>query len=280
MMLSTPNRLQRSVLQGKSLVVGVALLAAIVPGQPAFAAEAVAPSASAAAPKERQEVWAKLDGLLAKQDYRAVSAHIEALQSQPEAMATLDWLGAQFMQGPSAMIAYTYAKLLGEFANGTEGETARQLRGTVLAAGLYALLAADIDGQQCADLTARANRAEQFAGILGRSNLREYDEETRRNAVLIAMGLENRGWERRKQMDDTRFLCANGMAAMMAGLRAGQAREVEPREGQIGRQVSVKVPEDFKYERRANADWWPEAEKRRAAAAGSLYQLMGVKPEE
>ena len=77
-------------------------------------------------------------------------------------------------------------------------------------------------------------------------------------------------------MNDAEFLCMNGMAAMSAGISGGSMREEAPVEGEIGRQVRVSPPEDFVYERRENAEWWPDAEALRAQLPQALVVLAGL----
>jgi len=76
--------------------------------------------------------------------------------------------------------------------------------------------------------------------------------------------------------DDARFQCANGIAAINAGIAAGQTRELAPEQGEIGRQVVVTPPPDFVYERRIDTDWWGEAESIRAQLPALVAALAGV----
>lgn len=222
---------------------------------------------------ERQAQHEKLDAWLAQDDYRAIGDEIQALSDPDEAMATLDWLGEEFMQGESAFIAWQYSQLLNAFASGPNGEG---LKGTALAAMLYTIAASSIEARQCADRTAWSDRAQTFTGQLLNGDLLDQPEDVRRKAVQIALAVEKLTWDRRKQMNDAEFLCMNGMNAMMAGLAGGSTREEEPAEGRIGRQIRVSPPDEFVYERRENADWWPEAEALRVQLPGALVALAGL----
>jgi hypothetical protein len=213
---------------------------------------------------------AQLEGGLAQRDYKALQATLAKPSSANEVQVNLDWLGTKFQHGESVVVAFNYARLLSEVARSLPTEQAQGIRGTALAAWLYATTVAQIEGQQCGDATARLNRTEQLARLLGQSDLLQLDEITRQQAALIALAIERKTWSQRRTLDDSRFLCANGMAAIAAGLRAGAAREEKPRPGQFGRQIVVTPPVDFKYTRLDNQAWWPKAEELRSKLPDAL----------
>ena len=242
-------------------------------------AQAVPPPSppSPATEAVREQQMEQLDAWLAQDDYRAIGEEIQALSEPVEAVATLDWLGEQFKQGESVFLAWQYSELLSAFA---QGSGADGLKGTALAAMLYTIAASSVEARQCADNTAWADRAQTFTGMLLKGDLLDQPREIRVKAVQIALAIERMTWDRRKQMNDAEFLCMNGMAAMTAGIAGGAMREEEPAEGQIGRQIRVSPPEDFVYERRANADWWPEAEKLREKLPQALPVLAGLATQD
>lgn len=244
-------------------------------------AQAAPPAASSlvgnpAGSFDRAGHYALLEAGLGQKDYRALRDTLTKPRSAPEVNANLDWLGMKFQQGETVFLAFNYAMILVEVAKTLPPDQAQGIRGTALAALLYATSVARIEGQQCGDLTARSNRADQFAGLLGQSDLLQLDEPTRQQAALIALAVERKTWSRRRSLDDTRFLCANGMAAMMAGLRIGAAREEKPQAGQIGRQIVVTPPMDFKYERLNDEAWWLKAEELRTRLPGTLKSYAGI----
>tara|TARA_Y100000815_G_scaffold172387_1_gene156780 strand:+ start:53 stop:844 length:792 start_codon:yes stop_codon:yes gene_type:complete len=242
-----------------------------------IAAAALSQAQAAPPPPEVEAVRAQqmeqLDAWLAQDDYRAIGDEVQALSDPVEAAATLDWLGRQFQQGESAFISWQYSELLSAFAQGPKGEG---LKGTALAAMLYTIAASSIEARQCADKTAWSDRARTFTRHLMQGDLLDQPQEMRELAVRIALAMEQRTWDRRKQMNDAEFLCMNGMAAMSAGISGGSMREEAPAEGQVGRQIRVSPPEDFVYERRENADWWPDAEALRAQLPQALVVLAGL----
>lgn len=217
-----------------------------------------------------------LDAALADADYNAISEATLKPASALQAKASLDWLGMQFNRGASPMIALTYARLLGAVAQAAPGSSGDGLRGTALAAMIYAAAASSIDDRQCADRTAWGNRLQQMTPLLQQSGLLGLDDRNRRLAAAVALHIEKTTWETRKQADDAAFLCMNGMTAMTAGIAKGSVKEVNPREGQIGRQMSVKVPDGFRYERRSNSEWWSEAETLRAQLPALVLALANV----
>lgn len=263
----------RMLFAALSLLVTASAQAAPPEVGPAFANPATA--------FDRVAHFALLDSGLDQKDYRALQEALTNPQSALEVSANLDWLGIKFQQGESVFVAFNYAMILGEVAKTLPPEHASGIRGTALAAFLYATSVAQVEGQQCGDLTARSNRAEQFAGLLGQSDLLQLEEPARQQAALIALAVERKTWSRRRSLDDTRFLCANGMAAMMAGLSAGAAREEKPQVGQIGRQIVVTPPTDFKYERLKDEAWWPKAEELRSRMPDTLksYARIDAIPE-
>lgn len=196
--------------------------------------------------------------------------------SDLELRTNLDWLGARFQRGDSAFIAYAYSRTLVGAASRVPADQANELKGTALAALLYASSASMVEGLQCADGTARSNRMEQFASQLSVSGLRQLDEPTRRKAAFIAVRIEQNTWPARRNRNDARFQCANGMAAMSAGLAAGQTKERARKPGEIGRQISVTVPPDFVYERRADEDWWADAENARTQLTAFVAKLAEI----
>lgn len=236
-----------------------------------------APAQPATAPQfDHAEHVAHLDAALANADYNAISKAALEPTSALQARASLDWLGMQFNRGASPMIALTYARVLAAVAQAAPGSSGDGFRGTALAAMIYATASSAVEDRQCADRTAWGNRLQQMAPLVQQSGLLGLDERTRRLAAAIALHVEKSTWQTRKQADDAAFLCMNGMAAMTAAIATGSVKEVEPREGQIGRQMSVKVPDASKYERRPNSDWWPEAETLRAQLPTLVLKLADV----
>ena len=242
-----------------------------------FAAAALSQAQAAAPPPEveavRSQQMEQLDAWLAEDDYKAIGDDVQSLSDPVKALATLDWLGRQFQQGESAFISWQYSQLLSAFAQGPDGAG---LEGTALAAMLYTIAASSIEARQCVDKTAWNDRAMTFTGQLMQGDLLDQPQETRELAVQSALAIEQRTWDRRRQMNDAEFLCMNGMAAMTAGISGGSLREEAPAEGEIGRQIRVSPPDDFVYERRENAEWWPEAEALRARLPQARTALAGL----
>lgn len=221
---------------------------------------------------------ARLDEAANNPDNRVLADLLFSPADADEARASLDWLGGRFQRGDSALIAFLYARMLASFANTgpVPADQANELKSTALAAFLYASAASMVDGLQCADGTARANRTEQFAAQLSTSGLMQLDEAARRKAAWVAVMIEQKTWPARRTRNDARFQCALGMAAMSAGLAAGQAKERAPGPGEIGRQVSVTPPADFVYQRRPDSQWWQEAEKVRAQLPAVTAKLAAI----
>jgi len=221
-----------------------------------------------------QTTIAAADRLLQDRDYEVLSGRL----TNPGLLGRtyLDWLGAKFMSGESAFVAYFYAIYLQDVASQLPPEQAENIRGTALAALLYAIVVSDVDAQQCADRSARADRATKFAITLSQSGLLELADPVRESAALIALAFEERSWTLRQEIDDTGFLCQNGMAAITAGLAAGNYDEREPVPGEIGRQIGVTPPEDFVYERLDPEIWLPVAQARRENLPETIKALARV----
>lgn len=243
-----------------------------------FAALFLAQSAALPAPSvfDQAQHVAALEAAFEKRDYNQIVKTALEPESPAEAGASLDWLGAKFQQGASPAIALTYSRLLNAIAAREPGNGGDGLRGTALAALIYAAASSSIEDRQCADKTAWGNRLTQIAPLIQQSGFLNLDEKTRRFAAAIALRMETITWDRRKVSDDAAFLCMNGMRAITAGLAAGSVREEAPAPGQFGRQVKVTVPDEFKYERRPDAEWWPEAEALRARLPQLVLQLAAV----
>ena len=248
----------------------MSLLVALAMAQSAQAQPPAAP------PFDRAQHVASLDGAMAKADYNAIMELALQPKSAPEAMASLDWLGDRFKSGSSIAIAFTYSRLLAGLAAQLPEGQRDQLRGTALAAAIYAAAASAIEDRQCADRTARGTRIQQLSAQIASSGLLELDDPTRRLAAAIALDIERKTWEKRKTANEAAFLCMNGMSAMSAGISAGSVKEEASKPGQIGRQMSVKVPDDFVYERRPDSEWWPEAEKLREQLPQLVVSLARV----
>lgn len=257
----------------------LALSTSAVAAPPAPAAPQQSAPANAITPPTFDQTahFAMLETLLGAKDYGAIKAQFSKAGSAAEYFANLDWLGAKFKQGESTFIALNYSMMLSAVADNQSPQEAEGLRGTALAALLYAISVGSIEGQQCDDQTARLNRAEQYMGLLGESKLLEIQETSRQQAAYIALMIEQSTWPRRKAMDDTRFLCANGMAAMMAGLKDGQTAEQPAQAGQTGRQIAVTPPADFVSARRKDAEWWADAEKMRQRLRETVMGLAQIK---
>jgi hypothetical protein len=197
-------------------------------------------------------------------------------QNDDEALANLDWLGAKFIGGDSAFFAFAYSRTLIDAARSLPTAQADSLNGTAFAAMIYAVAASYVDGLQCADITARNNRAGQFASHLQELGFSKLDKPTRLKASYIAAAVEQRSWIARRVTDDTAFQCLNGMDAMFAGLESGQAAERAPKQGEIGKQVEVSIPTGFVFKRRGDAEWWADAEKIRSKLPELIAQLATV----
>jgi len=225
---------------------------------------------------DRNMHFAKLDMLKAEANYGEIGRLIELADKPEEAVAHLDWLGMQFQTGASSYFSFQYSQLLISFASTLPDSQGKQIRGTALAAIMHAIIASQAEAQQCADRTARSDRPMRFLQTLRSSGLMELDDFTRSQSGWIALKMEQRTWAIRRQIDDTSFLCANGMRAFAAGLANGKSKEVETPEGQLGRTLAVKPPEEMSFERVANETWWPKAEEIRARNEATLKTLLNV----
>lgn len=239
---------------------------ALLPG-PALLAQTAAPTGAHA---ERLEAAAR------EPDYKNLATLLFNPGSAEETGANLDWLGVRFFRGDSAFFAWAYSRTLVGVADHMPSAQAVELRSTALAALLNASAVSLVDGQQCADGSARTNRMEQFSGQLRSSGLMQLDETSRRKAAFVALMIEQKTWPARRTRNDTRFLCANGMAAMSAGIAAGRTSERAARPGEFGKQVSVSPPPDFVYERRADTEWWSEADKVRGELPALIARLAAI----
>lgn len=225
----------------------------------------------------REAHIARLDEAAGEPSRNKLAELVFKPQSSEEGMANLDWLGARFIRGDSAFFAYAYARVLVGVASELPADKANDLNGTALAAMIYAVAASHVDGLQCADITGRGNRAEQFVSELRRSGLLDLvDEPTRRKAAYIANAVEQKSWLARRTNNDATFQCWNGMAAIKAGIQAGLVTESAPEPGKFGRQVKVSPPAGFVYERRDDADWWVDAEKARSQLPLLMAKLAGI----
>jgi len=225
---------------------------------------------------DRTQHMDALNALKAEANYSALAAEIDQPESGPEVMATMDWLKEQFVSGSSSFFSFKYSQSLSAVARNLPDEQGEQLSGTALAAMLYSVIAARAEGLQCADVSARAERSSRFINLLAQSGLLDEKPELRSQAAWVALAVERSTWPQRKAANDAKFLCMNGMSAMAAGLASGAVKEVETPEGLLGTTREVTVPEDFVYQRRADEEWWPEAEERRATNEELLKSLANI----
>lgn len=220
---------------------------------------------------------AQLDTLATRQDYTALTAQITGINSAEEFHAVLDWLGQEWQGGSSVLIAFHYAGLLQQTARQLPGDEGEQLRGSALSVLLYAAAVSMVDGKQCGDASAPENRFQQAVEFIRAGQLNTLSPELREQAARIAVTMEQRTWAKRSAAGDAKILCTGGMQEISHNLAAGApVREVEAKEGQIGRQMVIE--NDGKYVPTVipAEQWLPKAEVARADVPSIVRTLAGL----
>lgn len=224
---------------------------------------------------------AVLDALLAAKDYKKLGTTIQSANRAADVRSDLDWLKDKMMSGETAYVTMLYARSLWTVSERVPERTQVQLRETAAMATLYAYAAIQIDGTRCGDRSAPAHRIQQLSAwnpeiwpFIG--SLPEADKTM---ILKLVPALERHSAVKRDRQGDVEFLCRAGLEETTYDLQHGGSREVAPKPGQIGRQVELYGDGKYKPSERPEAEWKPEAERRRAALPASLAaQISGLSP--
>lgn len=255
-------------------IVAFASALACAAALPAAAAPA-APQPRAAEGKDRSD---RLSALLAAQDHMALGRMIREPVTEADVASDLDWLKARLLEGNSAWVAMLYAKLLWSLSDRSPPEVVGEVRQTAVMATLYAYGAIGIDGARCGDRSAPSHRLEQLMGWEGGiwPFLADMTPAHRQRAIDLAVLIEERTRARRDSLGDVEFLCRAGMEEMSYNMAHGTMREVEPKPGQIGRQIVVGGDGKYRPSVRDEKIWRPEAEAARSGLRARLVQLVAA----
>jgi|GEM_PF-5584873 len=253
-------------------LIGFASALAVAVASPAAAAPPAMPPPAA----EDLGRVARLSALLAAQDHMALGRMIREPATEADVRTDLDWLKERLLEGNSVWIAMLYAKLLWSLSDRSPPEAAGELRQTAVMATLYAYGAIGIDGARCGDRSAPSHRLDQLMGWEPRiwPFLAEMIPEHRQRAIDLAVQIEQRTRARRDAAGDVEFLCRAGMEEMSYNMAHGTMREVEPKPGQIGRQIVVDGDGKYRPSVRQEKAWRPEAEAARSGLRAFLSELV------
>lgn len=216
----------------------------------------VAGAAPVADPKQA----VRLDALIAAKKYGAFRDAVTRPKSREEAIANLNWMKERWVGGTTALVPMLYARVLWQTgAAAPLGDPKYEAnRGMALAAWLYVLGVSSIDGARCADKSAPANRVNQLTQLLPNfaPTVKSLDPDTRRQAVTIAVALEQKTAAVRDKTADATFFCTDGLE---------EARFIQQQRGKGGVYVPRLQPDTV---------WRPAAAKARASMAGDLNRLV------
>lgn len=223
------------------------------------------------------EKRAQLDAVAASEDYSALTAQITGIRSGDEFHTVLDWLGAKWLDGSSVLIAFHYAGLLQQAARQLPGDEGEQLRGSALAVLLYAAAVSMVDGKQCSDASAPERRFQQAVEFIRAGQLDGINPELKAQAAQAAVAIEQRTWVKRSRAGDAKILCTGGMQEIAHNLKAGSpVREVEAKEGQIGRQRVVESDGKYVPGIIPAEQWLQKAEPVRGEVSAIVNALAGL----
>jgi hypothetical protein len=230
-------------------------------------------------PPDSPTYRARLDGLLAAQDWSGMGAAISGPSDNFELITGLHWLEAKVDAGQGGMFLPMLfaANLWGmgnpPFSAGQTDEAVAKLR---LEAGMMTLYTYEltmIDGTMCEDGTAAGHRTDQVlrghAATL--AYLRARPPEAKKTAIQLALALEQRTAALRGPDAE---LCSGGMEQMMAGMRAGTVHKLPPQPGQYGQAIGVGAPPGWKPKFLSPDIYKPAQEKMRAAMPDMLARLV------
>lgn len=205
---------------------------------------------------------ARLDALLAAEDYVTLGRTIREVSRQPDLRSDLDWLRARMLEGRSAFVTMLYSRLLWAAAGGLPEYERGQMRQTAAMTTLYAYGAIRIDGTRCGDRSAPMRRAEQLMGWNPEiwPFLAALPPREREQVLMVAVAIEARTAARRDAAGDTAFLCRGGLEETQYNLAHGSARQVPTPPGGIG--TTIELSGDGRY----RPSETPETERRGRAA--------------
>jgi hypothetical protein len=224
-----------------------------------FAAQA-APAKQPAAPQytAQQKVFmARLDRLLAEQNYPQFIQTITKADNDELLNAAFDWCKSRTLDGAGIVVPATYSTLLWAMAEADQNDEV--LRNTSSLMAMYAILVVAADGPKCADPTA----PERHMDNLLQQYQRQFDEisklpaDQKRQAIELAINLERRLASKRQ---NDKYLCRYG------------AQE------QADKQTSTRTDMDYTPQFRPRDQWEPEQTAKRAVFNEFLTTLFKTAP--
>ena len=241
---------------------------------------ATASAAFADPPPDSVAFRARLDGLLAAQDWPGIGAATSHPSDDSELFTAIHWLQEKVNAGQGGMfLPMLYAADMWGLGNPpfSNGQTDQALEKLRLEAGIMTLYTYElilIDGAMCEDKTAAGHRADQV--LMGHAATLRYfrarPPEVKKSAIQIALALEQRTAPLRGPDPE---LCSWGMEEMMAGMQAGGAHKLPPQPGQYGQTMGIDAPPGWKPKFLSADVYGPAQAKIRATMPDLLARLAG-----
>jgi hypothetical protein len=219
-------------------------------------------------------VAARLDGLAAAKDWKALREAALPKNDVKALLEALRWLKVRTMEGNSFFIGYIYVRNLWLLSDELQakGENPDGMRRQAAFIGLYTMAQIRMDGMACADKTAPQHQVDELASSELGAALRYWKTtpvEFREEAVRAAVQLEAQNAGHRAAEDPA--VCSGGMDEMDAALKAGTVGEGKTVPGHIGKVHEVSPPPGWKPSFLPASDYKAKQDKERGAA---LYDYL------
>lgn len=230
------------------------------------------PQASAQHSQNPQAEW---DALLAAQNWAGLKTALTQPANGTQLEERMSWMEKRLQDGKANFfVAMLHAQDLmnvGTALNVTD--PTKDMRVTASMIALYTLELIQIDGAQCADVSAPSHRMQQAVAALQPilAFLKKQSATTKENVVKIAVALEAHTAKLRPQDD---LVCRGGSSEIQAGLKNGAHADSPAAPGSVGKTVSVEPPPGWKPTFLPPQTYQPIQEKRRAALPQALEQAI------
>jgi hypothetical protein len=256
------------------LIVVLALLFVMAP--PVYASEKASNTTKletrlGAAPLPSDE---QLDALLAARNWDGLVTAFEGVRSDGSLVRVLDWLEARINSGGGSLLGFLYSRFLWDIGSGQNvNDPDRDPRFRAGLMVLYTLQLIIIDGTKCADQSAPGYRIDQLLADYGPviAYLKTKPAKFKAKVIDAAIALERRTASLRKDDD---VLCRGGLEEMMAGIEAGQTKEVPTPPSQVGKTIVVDPPPRYAPKFVAPETYGPMQEKARSEIRSDLLKML------